>query len=220
MKAIRWISPLFTFCQLWLHFSHSLPALLTARVVPCPGSWFRAEMGAWWGRGAELGAERAHLLIVNRTELTDLGSTTASTHGTELRVLKSTRLVELSVSLADMNDLLLLLPELPGLGDDGGVLGPLHGAELVPWLPTTRKLSTWLAACRTELLVWLSTKLTFLSTKLSTMLPSVLSTMLSTLLSTMLSTMLPTMLPTMLSTMLSTMLPTMLSRVELSHLLN
>jgi len=119
------------------------------------------------------------LLIVNRTELTDLGPT-ASTHWTELWVLKSTRLVELSLRLTDMNNLLLAGPVLPGLADDGGVLAaPLHGAELVGWLATTLELSSRLAACRAELLVRLSTMLTLLATMLCPMLASVLSSMLS-----------------------------------------
>lgn len=173
MKAIRWISPLFTFCRLWLHFSHALSALLAPRVVR-PWSGFWAEVGSW-GRGTELGAERTHLLIVNRTELTDLGPT-ASTYGTELCVLKSTRLIELSLGLTDMDNLLLAGPVLPGLAHNGGVLAPLHGAELVGWLATTLELSSLLAACRAELLVWLSTMLTLL---LSTVLSTMLSTMLS-----------------------------------------
>jgi len=33
VKAIRWISPLFTFYKLVFHFSHAWPAGLAARVI-------------------------------------------------------------------------------------------------------------------------------------------------------------------------------------------
>lgn len=108
-----------------------------------------------------MGAEGAHLLIVNWTVLADLRSV-ASTDRTKLCVLQSTGWVELCFSLTDMHNLLLLGgTKLADLAHYGAILGPrvcTHWTELSVWLaPACLKLATWPTAYRTELFVWLAT---------------------------------------------------------------
>lgn len=108
-----------------------------------------------------MGAEGAHLLIVNWTVLADLRSV-ASTNRTELCVLQSTGWVELCLSLTDMHNLLLLGgTKLADLAHYGAVLGArvrTHWTELSVWFaPTSLKLATWPTTYRAELFVWLAT---------------------------------------------------------------
>lgn len=108
-----------------------------------------------------MGAEGAHLLIVNWTVLADLRSV-ASTNRTELCVLKSTGWVELCFSLTDMHNLLLLGgTKLADLAHYRAVLGArvcTHRTELSVWLgPACLKLATWPTTYRTELFVRLAT---------------------------------------------------------------